>query len=72
MYIHSGSLVEAIQDKPANPFASAYAHSVAAAYIAASSVVEANKRNFAAHPSLFTRWYDSIAFADEVLSTGTS
>ncbi|KAJ7844893.1 hypothetical protein B0H14DRAFT_3868188 [Mycena olivaceomarginata] len=56
MYIHSGSLVEAIQDKPANPFASAYAHSVAAAYIAASSVVEANKRNFATHPSLFTRW----------------
>ncbi|KAF8190987.1 fungal-specific transcription factor domain-containing protein [Mycena galopus ATCC 62051] len=57
MYIHRGSFVEAIRDKPADPFASPYSHSFSAAYMAALGTIEANKRNFTAHPLLFGRWW---------------
>ncbi|KAF7341474.1 Zn(2)-C6 fungal-type domain-containing protein [Mycena venus] len=57
MYIHSGSFIEAIRDEPTNPFASSYMHSFAAAYITALGIIETHKRNFAAHPALFTRWW---------------
>ncbi|KAJ6496313.1 fungal-specific transcription factor domain-containing protein [Mycena sanguinolenta] len=57
MHLHIGSFVEAMRDRPDNPFASAYTHSFSAAYMTAMGVIEANKRNFNAHPGLFKRWW---------------
>ncbi|KAF7364349.1 Zn(2)-C6 fungal-type domain-containing protein [Mycena sanguinolenta] len=57
MHLHIGSFVEAMRDRPDNPFASAYTHSFSAAYMTAMGAIEANKRNFSAHPGLFKRWW---------------
>ncbi|KAJ7646713.1 hypothetical protein FB45DRAFT_180259 [Roridomyces roridus] len=57
MYIHTGSLLEAIQEKPVNPLESSYATSFLAGYRSASEIIKSNIKNFSTHPALFTRWW---------------
>ncbi|KAJ7141205.1 hypothetical protein C8R44DRAFT_762931 [Mycena epipterygia] len=57
MYIHSGSFLEGIREKPGKPISSSYSASVLAAYRSASEIIKADIRNFTTYPMLFTRWW---------------
>ncbi|KAF7349859.1 Zn(2)-C6 fungal-type domain-containing protein [Mycena venus] len=57
VYIHRGSFVQALKDRPLNPLESSYAPSFLAAYRGASMIIKSDKRSFFLFPDHFHRWW---------------
>ncbi|KAJ6610613.1 fungal-specific transcription factor domain-containing protein [Mycena sp. CBHHK59/15] len=57
LYMHRGSFVQALKDRPHNPLDSPYAASFLAAYRGASSIIKSDLSSFSLYPDHFHRWW---------------
>ncbi|KAJ6479524.1 fungal-specific transcription factor domain-containing protein [Mycena vitilis] len=57
LYIHRGSFVQALKDRPLNPLEGPYAASFLAAYRGASVIIKSDVRSLALFPEHFHRWW---------------
>ncbi|KAJ6584205.1 fungal-specific transcription factor domain-containing protein [Mycena sp. CBHHK59/15] len=57
LYIHRGSFVQALKDRPHNPLETPFAASFLAAYRGALEIIKSDIRSFACYPEQFSRWW---------------